>query len=312
MSNSLPIHKILVHGANGVQGGAIARSLRREGFEVRACVRDVARAGSLAADCVDVVAADLGSTPALRAASHGVDAVVLTLPLSWDRETVLRWTRNASTAARDGGAGLIVLNNSTRIPSRPTEVQSFELRREAEAVLREAGLPSIVLRPPLFMENLANPLLASAMVTDRALPYPLQLRVRVPWLAAADLGAYVGAALRRPDLAGRALDVGGPEMLDGQALTDELSPAVGHALRYVPVPPGDFERGLAAHFGPAVARGIAQTYFWMAENSDADLFRAADSDLARDLSRPLVAIAEWARSQSWAPGVARIGQPARR
>ncbi|HEY8923848.1 MAG TPA: NAD(P)H-binding protein, partial [Polyangia bacterium] len=104
------IRKVLVHGANGVQGAAIARGLRKEGFVVRGSVRNPARSAALREMGIEIVAADLESAPALRSASRGMDAVVLTLPLEWNEETVLRWTRHAAGAAREGGARLLVMN----------------------------------------------------------------------------------------------------------------------------------------------------------------------------------------------------------
>jgi uncharacterized protein YbjT (DUF2867 family) len=293
------IRKVLVHGSNGVQGGAIARRLCEEGFEVRAGVRNPAKSASLTAAGIEVVAADLESVSALRQVSQGTDAMVLTLPLEQNRETVLRWAENAAQAARDGGVGLVVLNSSTRIPPEPSEVASFEIRRAAESVVREVGVPIIALRPPLFMQNLAGPWIAGGIARDRVLAYPLPECFRVSWLSMTDLGAYVAAALRRPDLAGRTLDIGGPEILDGAALARAMSRAVGHALRYVAIPPDVFEQNLAAHFGPAVARGIAQAYHFAAKHADTMMYMDSDAGLTRQLARPRMTVAEWARTQAW-------------
>jgi uncharacterized protein YbjT (DUF2867 family) len=293
------IRKVFVHGANGVQGGAIARRLSEEGFDVRAGVRNSVKSASLTAERIEVIATDLESVSALRHASQGADAMVLTLPLEQNRETVLRWTENAAQAARDGGVGLVVLNGSTRIPPEPSEVASFEIRRAAESVLRRAGVPSILLRPPLFMQNLAGPWVAGGIARDRVLAYPLPEGFRVSWLSVSDLGAYVAAALRRPDLAGRTLDIGGPEVLDGAALAREVSRAVGHPLRYVAIPPDVFEQNLAAHFAPAIARGIAQAYHFAAKHADTILYMDSDAGLTRELARPRVTVSAWARTQAW-------------
>jgi NAD(P)H dehydrogenase (quinone) len=294
------IRRVLVHGANGVQGGAIARQLRLEGFEVRGSVRDPSKSGALTAAGIEVVAADLESRLALQHASRGVDAVVLTLPLDWSRERVLRWTDNAVAAAGDGGAAMVVMNSSTRVPAEITDVPSFELRREAEAMVRELGPPSIVLRPPFFLENLASPFIAGAMVNERMIAYPVPERLRINWLSVVDLGAYVAAALRRPDLAGRTFDVAGPEALDGWGLARSLSSALGDPpLRYAAVPPDAFEQALAQRFGPAVAHGIARSYFWIAANADTALFSLDGGDLQRALARPAMSVATWARAQTW-------------
>jgi NAD(P)H dehydrogenase (quinone) len=299
MKTTTAIRRVMVLGANGVQGGAIARALLDEGFAVRGCVRDPAKAGALAAAGAEVVAADLESRRALQQASGGMDAVVLTLPLESSRETVLRWAENAVAAARDAGVGLVILNSGTRIPAEITDVPAFELRRTAEALVRELGPPSIALRPPFFMENLAGPWVTGPMINDGLLAYPMPERLRTDWLSVVDLAGYVAAALRRPDLAGRSMDVGGPETLDGPGVARALAPSVGLPLAYVALAPDAFERGLARQFGPAVARWIARSYHWMAANADSTLFTGAARELMPGLPRPLLPLARWARAQPW-------------
>jgi len=140
------IRRVVVHGVNGIQGGAIARQLVEEGFEVRGTVRNPAKSASPPPAEVEIAVADLESASALRSASADMDAVVLTLPMTWERETALRWAQNAALAARDSGARMMIVNSSTRIPDVRTDVPAFELRRAVETVVREFGPPSIILR----------------------------------------------------------------------------------------------------------------------------------------------------------------------
>src|SRR5688572_16067416 len=65
--------QVLVIGANGVQGSAIARHLAEDGFTVRAAVRTV-RPKALPG--MEVVAADLDDPEAVRRACAAIDAVV--------------------------------------------------------------------------------------------------------------------------------------------------------------------------------------------------------------------------------------------
>jgi dihydroflavonol-4-reductase len=62
-------------GATGFVGGALARLLRDEGHEVRALVRDPARASGLAALGVDLVSGDLDDVTALDALCRDVDGL---------------------------------------------------------------------------------------------------------------------------------------------------------------------------------------------------------------------------------------------
>ena len=68
---------IVVAGATGQQGGAVARQLLAEGWSVRGLTRDPAsdRAKALSADGAQVVQRNLDDSPSLEAALRGVHGV---------------------------------------------------------------------------------------------------------------------------------------------------------------------------------------------------------------------------------------------
>jgi NAD(P)H dehydrogenase (quinone) len=293
------IRNVLVYGANGVQGGAISRELVEQGFQVRAAVRSAARAAPLRARGVELAVLDLGDPETLHASHHGIDAVVLTLPLEWESATVLGWLKHVLAAAKANAVELVVFNAGTRFPEAPTNVPAFELRRAAEALLRDADLPHIVLRPPFFLENLLNPALVLGMTEGGVLRYPVPASTPVAWLCADDLGVYAAAALRRHDLAGRAFDIGGPQVLTGHGLAAQLSTAIGRPIAYEPLSPDLFEASLLPIFGAAVAHGIAKSYYWLAEHPHTELCAGTSPELERELARPLVGVEAWARARTW-------------
>jgi nucleoside-diphosphate-sugar epimerase len=67
--------RALVTGATGFTGGHLARTLAARGSQVRALVRDPAKAADLAAAGVDLIVGDIRSREALDAAMRGVDVV---------------------------------------------------------------------------------------------------------------------------------------------------------------------------------------------------------------------------------------------
>ena len=68
--------KILVTGATGKVGSRLAKRLAKRGHEVRALVRDPARAADLREAHIELAVGDLLQAATLAAAVHGVDAVV--------------------------------------------------------------------------------------------------------------------------------------------------------------------------------------------------------------------------------------------
>jgi uncharacterized protein YbjT (DUF2867 family) len=285
------IHKVVVFGANGVQGGAIARGLREGGFAVRAAVRTL-RAGSLPG--MEIVTADLDDPGSLRLACAGVDAAVLTVPLESNRVRFYAWAHEAILAAIESRVRMLVVNLSSRVPPGPIGVPAFDVRREVETLALRAPIPSVVvLRPAPYMDNLALPW-ATGRLRDGMLTYPMRDGFHAAWLATADLGPLVAAALRRPQLAGRAIDVGGPEALDGGGLASAFSAALGRPVRYLATPLDTFEQGLAPVLGAEVARGITAGYRWLSSQSD-PLLLARNGNLALgELDRPLTRVVDWA------------------
>ena len=112
-------------GATGFVGGALARLLRDEGHEVRALVRDPARASDLAALGVELVPGDLDDATALDALCAGVDGLFHVAgwyklgqrdPSVGDRVNV-DGTRNVLAAAERAGVPKVVYTSTLAVNS---------------------------------------------------------------------------------------------------------------------------------------------------------------------------------------------------
>ena len=292
--------KVLVYGANGVQGGAVARRLLGAGHAVRGLVRDERGADALRGAGAELAFSDLSDLKSLRRATDGCDAVYLVLPLEYDREKVLAWTKNAIDAASAAGVERLVFNTSGRVPPEPTDVAAFEVKREAEAYLKESAVPHVVLRPPFYMENFEAPWVTSAIAEGGVVAYPIPRQVEVSWLSVNDMAALCAEALFRPGLSGLALDVGGPEALDGEGVAAAFSRALGREIRYQAIPPDEFEAGLRNTVGEAAAADISAVYRWMAENEDSRLFVSDPGEIREQFQAEPTDLEKWASQREWA------------
>ncbi|RKH94569.1 SDR family NAD(P)-dependent oxidoreductase [Corallococcus sp. AB038B] len=79
---------VLVTGATGLIGNAIAHRLVKQGASVRALVRDPARAAKLLPSSVQLVPGDVTSPGTLPAALHDVEFVfhAAGMPEQWHRD----------------------------------------------------------------------------------------------------------------------------------------------------------------------------------------------------------------------------------
>ncbi|MFI9203991.1 SDR family oxidoreductase [Streptomyces sp. NPDC053048] len=288
----------LVFGATGFQGGAVARLLLEQGHTVRGFSRNPAEEGR-GVEGLAMVHGDLADAGAVRRAFEGITHAALVMPLVYDTETVLAYARNIADAAKDAGVERLVYNVNTPLPEATTPYASFETRRAVEAVLRESGLPLVVVRPPVYLDNLFSPWTGPALVNEGVLAYPLPAGQKVAWLSHADLAAAVVAALGNDGLEGRTLDIGGAEVVTGPELAEAFAEALGREVTYLPLHAEDFEAGLGQVLGAETAQGVAGIYRWAATGQDPQLFAADPQTTTRELGIRLTPLAEWIAAQPW-------------
>ena len=148
MSKSL----ILVTGATGKTGSAVARQLLNLGYPVRATVRKRDhRADALESLGADVVVADFHDLSSMRDALQDVGRVYFVYPPQGDR--LIEATTIAATAARDAGVRGFI--NMSQISAR--EDSDSPLARHhwlSEGILDRADVGAIHIRPTFFAEML--------------------------------------------------------------------------------------------------------------------------------------------------------------
>ncbi|MCP3805069.1 NmrA family NAD(P)-binding protein [Allokutzneria sp. A3M-2-11 16] len=287
----------LVIGAGGQQGAAIARRLLDGGHRVRGLRRGLSTPDASPVD-MEWVHGDLADADAVFEAFDGVSQAFLTIPLNFDESIVDGYVANIVTAAQKAGLRRLVFNTGNRrIPHR-TGVPAFDVKSRAEQVLLDSGVPTVVLRPPIFLDNLAAPWARSALAGG-VLPYPIPAGHRVAWLSHDDLAALLVAAASRDDLVGSTIDVGGRDVVTGPELAAAFSQALGHDIGYVPVDADDFEKGLAQEFDGATAAGIAGLYRHIAAPQHADLYASDPSAVEAAFGVPLTPLSTWITAQDW-------------
>jgi NAD(P)H dehydrogenase (quinone) len=295
MSSSLG--SVLIYCGAGAQGSAIADAALAAGANVRLLLRQ----GSVNpfGGRVDVVRGDLADRDKLALASLGVDKIVLTLPHIPDADVITAFGRNAIDAASAAGVKLMVFNASGSVPEARSGAALVDAKRDVLAYLRQAGIPSIVLSPTLYMSNIAAPWSAPAIMHNGVFAYPLPADFTVSWISLEDLAAFAVEALKRPDLAGRTFRIGGPQILTGTEIAQTLSTVVGRRVSYAPIPLPDFAAALNASFGGTTGDETAAVYRWLTRQAPSRLAVDLEPALAELPIRP-TRFADWAKAQDWA------------
>ena len=154
----------LVTGATGLVGTHVAQRLRKDGWEVRALVRDPTHAGALTHIGVQLATGDILEPTSFASAARGCDVIVhtaaaVTAPGGWEafRRPNIDGTRNAIVAAATAKARLVhvssvaVYGNSARygapgqrtsedtvLPPIPDHAFYARSKRESEELVMQA------------------------------------------------------------------------------------------------------------------------------------------------------------------------------
>ncbi|MBH0777819.1 NmrA/HSCARG family protein [Nocardia bovistercoris] len=228
---------ILVTGATGHQGGAVARRLLAEGWAVRALTRDPISAQALADLGARIVVGDQSSRTALAAAMRGADAVfsvqpgaLAPIPVPFDDE--IAWGRAVADAAADADVGHLVYA-SVASAEDSAGVAAFEPKLRIEQHIQRLGGPATVVRPTSFMENYADPAFGLGTGVSAT---PLAPDIPVQHIAVDDIAAVVSHVLDHPAAyRGRALPLAG-DALTPPAATRAIGSALGREIPHVTVP----------------------------------------------------------------------------
>lgn len=194
--NSRPV---VVAGATGGQGGAVARRLLERGHLVRGLTRnpDSDAARTLRDLGAEVVQADLNDQLSLERALVGAAAVFSVQDfLEAGVEAELRMGLNLAQVASDAQLEHIVYSGAST-QDRNTGVPHLESKWRVEKRVRELGVPWTVFRPAAFMDNWAWD--RERIERDGVLSLPLQPDTPYRQVAVADIAAMAVQAFEQPE-----------------------------------------------------------------------------------------------------------------
>ncbi len=279
---------VLVTGATGQQGGAVAHALLARGHRVKALTRkpDGDAARRLAAAGAEVVAGDLSDTASVLKAATGVGTMFL-MGNSYEGgvEEEARQGILAADAAKAAGVGHLIYS-SVADANKKTGIPHFDSKSLVEKHVAGLGIPHTISAPVAFMENMVAPWsLAALRNGTHAFGMPPKRVLQL--VALADIGAFVAALVeRRERVFGKRFDFAGDE-LSGEDQVKILSQAIGRPINYEQSP-------LAA------ARQQSEDVALMFEWFDRVGYDVDIAALHRDFPEvPWHSFADWARKFDW-------------
>lgn len=226
---------VLITGATGQQGGAVARELLKKGWKIRALTRkpDGDKARELAKLGAQIVPGDLDDAKSLREALTGVWGV-WAVQNTWEAgvEKEEQQGKQLAKLAKDAGVQHFVYS-SVGSAHRKTGIPHFENKWRVEETVRSLKFPStVIIRPVFFMENLLGPW----FLQGDKLAAALQPTTSLQMVAVEDIGKMGALAFEKAsELNGSEIDIAGDSVTIPQA-AEILSAALGKKLEFMQLP----------------------------------------------------------------------------
>lgn len=229
---------ILVTGATGKQGGAVARELLKKSYRVRAMTRhvDSDAAKAIAKLGGEVVFGDLDNEATLEKAvkgAWGVFAVQNTWEAGVEKEEI-QGKRIAEVSKKFGVSHYVY--TSVASAQLNTGIPHFDNKWSIEEKVRSLNFPThVIIRPVFFMDNFASPMMKPAIDTGK-LVFGLKPATPLQMIAVKDIGLYGLMAFEKyNELNGREIDIAGVSLTMPEA-AKIIGRAAARDLGYIQQP----------------------------------------------------------------------------
>jgi len=294
---------ITVFGASGRQGLAQVRQLVNSGFAVRAISRSADPFYGEKFENTTLMAADLDDAESVGRAVAGTDGVFLNCPLMSSRQGITR-VQTVGRLAAEAGVPRVVLHVPLWLPPEPVGEPGYDNGREVAQAFLRSHPAATVFGGVIFMDNMLTDWAFPGIVTRGEYRYPHNPELQCNWISLDDVARFMVAALDRPDLAGEAFTIGGPERLKPPQVAEILSEVLGKPIRYIPYTPREYGAKLADSFGLTgeaheVTTRTFEDFYMFNNFSPLKPFAVDMAPVLERIPLRLETLKEWASRQEW-------------
>ena len=241
----------IVHGATGAQGSPVLSALTTAGRSAIAAVRHP----EAVPDGIVARQVDLASAASLASVYEGADGVFIHLPMGAP-EAATAQARAVVEAVTRARPGRVVISTSGQIVDQP----GSPLQAAADSPIMTlidgvtgSGVPTAVVAPRLYLENLLLPVVLDPACQEGVLRYPLPASFPVSWSSHLDVADVVVRLLTDASPNTGTVGVGHRPGLTGPDLAAAFSSHLGREVRFEGITPEAFGELITPLFGPAAA-----------------------------------------------------------
>jgi uncharacterized protein YbjT (DUF2867 family) len=236
---------VLVTGAAGLVGTHTCRELSKSGWQVRALIRDPARAAmALGQLPVEFRIGDARDATTLRGALSGCGAVVHLAAIAIEKkgdtyaETNSGITDRLISAARAESVQRIIFMSQNGADSRSPHA-FLRSKGVAQDSVKTSRLAWTVLRPSVIFgpeDQFVNVLARLIRLTPKIFPLPAGGSARFQPVAVDDVARTIRMCLEKTDTVHQAYDLGGAVPLTLRQMTERILTAMGATRKLVSIP----------------------------------------------------------------------------
>jgi len=296
---------VTVFGASGRMGQAQVRQLLLAGYKVRAITR---KKGIFKNENVTEVSADYNDTESLDNAIKESDAAFYNKP-SFEQVTKMIDFCAAVGAAAARADIRLIYQTAAYAPDDEIGQYNYDRVLATERALKQGGARTTIFRPVLFMDNTLTKWARNDIIENDEFAYPHKEGLQANWICLDDVAKFMIAALERDDLIGRAIVIGGPEVLTPQRIADTLSGHLGRSIKPKTLTPREFAIRMADIFEGVSDIGredyiAAMQGFYEYNNDNKDNlnpFKVDMKDVLEEIPIKLTSFSEWVKQQDWVP-----------
>lgn len=284
--------KVILFGATGMQGTAIAKQLQKEKYHIIAPVRSNEKVELLAKYNIEAYQTDF-SLESLTQITKKADEAVLLVQAVIATAEMVPFTKTALLAIKEAGIKRTVFNISSVIPDEKIGIAGPDTRLEMKEMAFEI-IPTInVTSSTLYLENFSTAY-RKAILEQGSIPQAIPADVPIAYISMDDLGKYVTAILKDNSLEGKFFPIGGKEALTGQEVAVQLSEIIGKSVNYFALQPEQLIEFLSGMLGKALAGQVGEMYAWEGTTGKNKLYPNT-TDLQQQLGLDLPSFKEWAQ-----------------
>jgi uncharacterized protein YbjT (DUF2867 family) len=236
---------VLVTGAAGLVGIHTCRELSKNGWQVRALIRDPAKAAmALGQLPVEFRVGDARDATALRSSLGGCGAVVHLAAIAIERkgesyrESNTAATERLISAARAENVQRIIFMSQNGADSKSPH-PFLRSKGVAQESVKTSGLRWTILRPSVIFgpeDAFVNVLGRLIRLTPKIFPLPNGGKARFQPIAVDDVARVVRLSLEKKEAVGQIYELGGAVPLTLREMTERILTAMGTSRTLVSVP----------------------------------------------------------------------------